>query len=143
MPGVINRKAITLVEIIIATVIISLVMAGLVGVFVVGKRFVLHIRERMASAQLSRLFLDPIQMHVRQDNWDQPVNAIYIPTGISTYTTYCDSDAGHIQNPACPSVADDRKVNNTVYTGQYDTENVSGTDLRRVSVKIGWQEPAP
>ncbi|MDD5281582.1 MAG: hypothetical protein PHC37_04635 [Candidatus Omnitrophica bacterium] len=131
-----NKRSTTLFEVIISTVIFSLVMAGMVGVFVAGKRHVLHARERMTGGEMGRLFLEPLQLAVRQDNWDTASNALRVVG--SNYTTYCDSIVGHTQNPACPS---ERKVNNITYTAEYNVSYPTGTtNLRRVTAKVGWVE---
>ncbi len=115
-----NKKGFTLLEIIIAMLLLASVMAGLVGVFVAGKRYIIHSRERMAGGEIEKLFIDPLGMDVRQDTWD--ANKLKIATGVSL--------------PA-------QKVNNVDYTGQYDVNAVAGTDLRRVKVKVNWTESSP
>jgi hypothetical protein len=131
-----NKRSTTLFEVIISTLIFALVMAGMASVFVAGKRHVLHSRERMTSAEMGKLFLDPLQLYVRQNDWDSASNGLRLVGG--NYTTYCDSVAGHTQNPACPS---ERKVNNIVYTAEYNLSYPTGTtNLRRVTAKVGWTE---
>lgn len=144
MPALIcNKRSTTLFEVIVATVIFSLVMAGMVSVFVAGKRHVMHSRDRMTSSEMGKLFLDPLQLDVRQYDWDNAVtNGLRwdpaCPGRICT--TYCDSVVGHTQNPACPSVASQRKVNNIDYTAQYEVAQVSGTYLRKVVATVHWIE---
>ena len=136
-----NNRSTTLFEVIVATVIFSLVMAGMVSVFIAGKGHIMHSRERMTSSEMSKLFLEPLQLAVRQDTWDTATNGLRLVGG--NYTTYCDSIGGHTQNPACPAVASQRRVNNIDYTAQYEIANVSGTDLRRVRVQVHWSEFTP
>jgi len=137
MPALIrNTRATSLFEVIVATVIFSLIMGGMVGVFVAGKRHIFHSRERMVGSEMGKLFLDPLQLHVRKDTWDYPANALNVGT------TYCDS-SGSSQNPACPSTSGERRVNNVDYSAQYDVSEVSGTDLRKAKVKINWTEFSP
>jgi Tfp pilus assembly protein PilV len=62
-------KGLTLVEIIVSCIILSLVVAGLAGMFVVGKRYIAHSRSRLSAAQLTRYFLDPLQMNVSASDW--------------------------------------------------------------------------
>jgi len=135
MPLICNKRSTTLFEVIISTIIFSLVMAGMASVFVAGKRHVVHSRERVISGEMGKLFLDPLQLYVRQNDWDTASNALRVVG--SNYTTYCDSDAGHTQNPACPS---ERSVNNVAYTAEYNVSYASGTDLRRVTTKVNWVE---
>ncbi len=109
----------TLLEIIVAMVLFAGVMAGLVGVFVAGKRHVIHSRERMTGGEIEKLFIDPLGMAVRQDTWGQPGNELTTPTVTK------------------------QKVNNTEYTPQYTVSSVTGTDLRKVKVKVNWTETSP
>jgi len=107
----------TLLEIIIATIILSLTILGLLGVFVAGNNWVLHLRERATSAELGKSFVDPLQMDVRQDTWGT--------NGLSTTP---------------PSTA--QTINNKIFTVTYATSNVAGTALRRVETTINWTEAA-
>ena len=141
MPTLIrSKRSTTLFEVIVSTVIFSLVMAGMVSVFVASKRHVMHLRNRMSGSEIGKLFLDPLQLAVRQDNWDTASNGLRLVG--TNYITYCDSVGGHPQNPACPSVASQRKVDNIDYTAQYELAGVAGTDLRKVKVQVFWTEPS-
>jgi len=138
MPTLIcSKRSTTLFEVIVAVVIFSLVMAGMVSVFVAGKRHVMHSRDRMTSSEIGKLFIEPLQLAVRQDTWDTTANGLNL-VGLN-YTTYCDADVGHTQNPACPSVASQRKVNNINYTAKYEISNAL-TYLRRVKTTVSWTE---
>jgi hypothetical protein len=144
MPTLIcNKRSTTLFEVIISTVIFSLVMAGMASVFVAGKRNIIHVRERITSSQMGKLFLEPLQLDVRQDTWDTGSLSNGLTLVGLNYTTYCDSNVAHAQNKACPSVASQRIVNNIDYSAQYEVATVSGTDLRRVKVQVNWTEFTP
>ncbi|MDP3041569.1 MAG: prepilin-type N-terminal cleavage/methylation domain-containing protein [Candidatus Omnitrophota bacterium] len=110
----------SLVEILVATVIFSLVMVGLFSVFVSGNKQIIHIRERMSSAQLGKFFLDPLQVYVRQDTWDQAGNELRV-----------GSRAGITQS-----------VNNRSFSEIHAVNPVAFTDLRRVITTISWTEPS-
>lgn len=138
-------------EVVVATVLFALVIVGMLSVFVTGNKQVIHTRERMVSSQLGKLFIDPMQAYVRQDTWDTVSNALYIPAApVNSYTTYCDSVGGHTQNPACPELAAERKINNRDFSAQYDVSRVcigdcsTGVDtgMRRVTATISWSEPS-
>lgn len=141
-------------EVVVATALFSLVIVGMLSVFVTGNKQVIHGRERMVSSQLGKLFIDPMQAYVRQDTWDVDLssNVLYIPASpVNSYTFYCDSDGGHTQGPAafCPS-ATARKVNNREFSAQYDVSRVcigacspaTDTGMRRVTATISWSEPS-
>ena len=140
---ILNKRSSTLFEIIVSVIIFALVMAGMVSVFVAGKRNVMHARERITSSEIAKLFIEPLQLYVRQSDWDTATNGLKWVAG--NYTTYCDSIPAHagLQNPACPSVGTERMVNNIDYTAQYEVAKVAGTDLRSAKVKVSWTEFTP
>jgi type II secretory pathway pseudopilin PulG len=115
----VDKKALTLIESLIAVILIVVIFAALASLFVAGKRYIIHAHSRMAAGELGRVFLDPLQMQVRQDTWDSTC------LGGST----------------CPPA--NQTINDINYNATYNTSNISGTDLRRVTVNILWQEPAP
>lgn len=143
-----RQMGFTLVEIIVASVVFALLIVGLLSVFVAGTKHIVHARERMTSVELGKLFIDPLQMDVRQDTWTlgQASNAL------TPGTTYCDSVGGHTQNKNCPPAAQ-RTVNNREFWAAYtiaqggvnpgDDPALIGTDLRLVTTQISWNEPSP
>jgi len=136
-----KQSGLSLVEILVATVILSLVMLGLVAVFVASKAQIIHSRERMMSAEIGKLFVDPLQLDVRQDTWASGVASNALTLG----TTYCDSVGGHTQNKNCPLTAE-RELNNCFFSATYTIADgttvpaLTGTDLRRVITTITWTE---
>ncbi len=112
---------VTLIEIIVSTLIMSLVMVGLANLYVVAKRYILHSRSRMAGGELGKYFLDPLQMHVRQDNWNQANNSLSVGSYTGTNST----------------------LDNINYTPHYNITNITNTSLRRVRVNITWNETSP
>lgn len=140
----INRQGLTLAEIIISTVILSIVMLGLTNLFVSSKRYIALARARMTGGELGKVFLDPLQMHVRQDLWDDVGNALYDDG--SGVITYCDSDSATDENAVCSSmVVSDRTFDRREYTATYNitSDDFSGnTDtMRKVRTTINWNEP--
>jgi len=120
----------TLVEIIVAALILALVTTGLAYVFLAGKRHILHTRSRIQAAELGRLFLDYLPMHVRQDTWDQAANAL---------STTAPGGRDCASQPGCPA-ATERILDAITYNPQYYISN-AGTSLRKVKVTINWTEP--
>jgi prepilin-type N-terminal cleavage/methylation domain-containing protein len=115
-----RQPGLTLSEIIVSLVIISLTMAGLANIFVSAKRHIMHARSRMTSTELGKYFVDPLQMDVRQDTWDN--------NNLSAPLSY-----------AGPSQTIER-IN---YRPFYNVTNVNDTTLRRVVVDILWNETTP
>ncbi|MDP2830669.1 MAG: prepilin-type N-terminal cleavage/methylation domain-containing protein [Candidatus Omnitrophota bacterium] len=107
----------SLVEILVATVVFSLVMLGMVSVFVAAKGHIMRSRERMISVEIGKFFIDPLQMDVKQENWDTSIFVL----GKSPNTQI---------------------INNTKFTATYVISNVIGTDLYRVITTITWPDSA-
>jgi Tfp pilus assembly protein PilV len=115
-----RTKGMTILEIIIAMLILVLVMAGLANLFVAGKRFVLASRSRIAGGELGKYFLDPLQMNVTQSNWDQAGNDLMIGPDRTGSAVKLEG--------------------NVEYTPTYNITDVTGTDLRQVKLILSWQE---
>jgi len=64
-----NNKGLTLLEILVAVVLLALVVAGLGAIFVSSKSYVIYTRSFMAAAESARYFLDPLRADVRNDTW--------------------------------------------------------------------------
>ena len=114
------KKGLTLIEILVSAIILALVMTGLVGIFIGGKRHILHSRSRMTAAELGKYFLEPLQMEVRQDTW----------------STNC------LGGSACPPTTP-QTLDNIQYNATYNTSAVAGTTVRRARVSINWTELSP
>jgi Tfp pilus assembly protein PilW len=76
-----RKKGLTLLEIVMATLILSLVVTGLANLFITSKRYLLHARSRMTGGELGRYFLDPLQGYVRQDQWPSGPNQNCLAAG--------------------------------------------------------------
>src|SRR3989338_6754315 len=102
-----HKKGFSLIEIIVATFVLALVTTGLAYVFLAGKKHLLHTRSKIQATELGRLFLSPLQMDVREDQWVTSSNCLSAGTG-------------------CPGA---QTIDNILYTPVYDIGNVSGTTL--------------
>ena len=120
-----KKIGLSLVEVLVASTVFSLVMLGLFSVFASGNKQIVHIRERMTSAQLGKFFLDPLQVYVRQDTWDQVGNELKETLGIPR--------AGGFS----PQI-----VNNRSFSETHAVYAVPSTNLRRVITTITWIEPS-
>ena len=139
-----QKKGFTLVEIIVATIIIALVILGMMSVFLAGNKHVIHARERMTSAEIGKLFIDPLQLDVNWSIWTLGAAGNALAIG----TTYCDGDVTHTQNKNCPP-AGQRTINNRTFTSTYVTSAIPdgnadhNDNVRRVTTTINWTEPSP
>lgn len=104
-------------EICISTLIMALIMAGLMNVFLAVKRLSLHTRSRAQTIELGRMFLAPLQLQVRQDQWGD--NCL-------TNTALCSAQT--------------ETLNSIPYAANYVTSDIYGA-LRKAKVTITWNEP--
>lgn len=65
-----KKKALSLLEVIIATIILTLTFAGLAGVFVSGKNYLVHSRARLSTGEFGKFFLDPVNLDVKHNDWN-------------------------------------------------------------------------
>lgn len=129
-----RNKGLTLLEILISSLILALLMTGLANIFVAGKKLIMHSRSRMVSGELGKVFLDPLQMAVRQDTWADAANPLY--SGVR----YCDGNPAHTQQPGCPS-SSERTLDKKVYSAQYTVSRGSPIgNVNRVTVNVTWSE---
>jgi prepilin-type N-terminal cleavage/methylation domain-containing protein len=112
-----RKSGFTLVEIIVAAALFGLVIVGLLSVFVAGAKHMVHARERMVGVQLGKLFIDPLQLYVREDTWDNTANQLKLGDTSAT----------------------DQRVNNRQFSAAYHITDVGGS-LRRVTTHISWTE---
>jgi len=131
-----NRKGLTLLEILVSVILLAMMITGLTGVFISARRFAIHSRSRMAAAQMSKTFLDYLYMHVRQDTWGTSSSDLRNTTAA---LRYCDDEVGHTQQNDCPSEAE-RTLDNVIYKANYTI--VDKFNLRKVALRVTWNETA-
>lgn len=139
-----NKKGFTLLEILIAALIMVMVMAGLTYVFLAGKGHLAHTRSRIQAAELGRLFLAPLQMDVRQDTWDQsPVDPA--PNNLLTAGNYKSTNNPFSDYSGYTTVSwlEEPLMDNITYYPVYEISAVAGTNLRKAKVTIAWDETLP
>jgi prepilin-type N-terminal cleavage/methylation domain-containing protein len=115
-----KRKGLSLIEILVSAVILALIMTGLINIFAASKRHIVRNRSRATASELSRNFLDILQMDVRQDQWG----------------SNCLSSSS---TASCPG---SESLNSYTYTPSYTITDLSGTSLRKVKLNITWNEPS-
>ena len=112
----INKRALTLFEILISVVILALVITGLANVFVAGKKYIKSSRLRMGGGEIGKSFLDPLQAYVRQDTWSNSSNRLGVP---QTWSGTITAD-GYTPNYAVSVHEDIRKVRVTIDLPEID-----------------------
>lgn len=126
-----KRKGFNLIEVIVATVILSVTTAGLLNLFVSSKRWLMHNQASIAGGEIGKYFLDPLQLAVRADNstltardgWNSTYNKFYIPPG----------DAEQRYDMVSQT------INGIIFHSNYTVYPVTATEIRKVKVELGWQ----
>ena len=59
----------TLIEILVSTIVLALVFLGLLSIFMSARKYLQHSQSRMDGSELGKLFIDPLQIQVRQSDW--------------------------------------------------------------------------
>lgn len=123
-------KGFTLVEVIIAMVILSMTVAGLLSVFLSAHRFVGRAKRRLFAVNYARSLAESLRNEVRQDKWDCNIDdagcgGLGLTTNLlGDWTTPINFNEGGI-----------------TYSRRYKVESVGTSDYRKVSIKVTWQEP--
>lgn len=113
-----KKTGVSLFEILVATVVLSLVLLSLANIFVSVKRNIQHNHCVAVASELSKFFLEPLHNQVGQDTW--AANCLGSNSGCFSGTTVRNS----ISYP---------------YTVMTSTPFV-GSELRKAKVTINWTE---
>ena len=117
------RAGFTLVEVIVALVILAATVAGIFASFIASQRYVATAKRRIVAVNFARQKLEELRPYVRQDTWTNSTNPLYSPDETSATPRILPGDFG------------------TQWGGKrYYTVNTSGT-YRPVNVTVTWSEP--
>ena len=106
-----------MLEVLISALILSLVMAGLMNVFLGSKRYILGSRWRITAGELSRYFLEPLSLNVSQNTW----SSSWLGSG-GNYTSNITLDG----------------IN---YTANYNiTQSFNLTNVSKVKLNVTWND---
>jgi prepilin-type N-terminal cleavage/methylation domain-containing protein len=94
-----RQRALSLVEIIVAITILSITMVGLLNVFFSANRRSNISRNQVIAAEAGKLYLESLQMLVRQDTWNAGTN--YLGNYGSTACGAPLTINNHTYTPAC------------------------------------------
>lgn len=76
-----NKKALSLVEILVAMVILTIAAAGLFSSFVAANKFISRSKRRLAAVNAARHINEELYKYVRANDWNDPAdtNLLYCP----------------------------------------------------------------
>ena len=127
-----SKKGFSLLEIVVAATLFALIVAGLANVFVAAKRWLLHSRLKMTAGELGKYFLEPLQVNVKQSDWD---------TAAGDYKTtnplYIHAWTGSVVSPGGKDYAPDYSVARVPAPGVGST---APAQMRKVKVQVKWTE---
>jgi len=137
------RTGLSLIEVIVSTILIALTLLGLSNLFLASKTHIQYSRTRMTGGELGRVFVDPLQMQVRQDNWNNATMNALSATGSGSFR-YCDSNASTTEQPTgCPA-QNERTLGGVEYSARYEiTNHTSSPNIRKVVTTINWPKVQP
>lgn len=114
-----KRKGLSLLENLVAGVILVLALAGLLNTFLAGRRWVMRNRLRMTGGELGKYFLDPLQRQVKQDEWNSNcLGSSNCPNGTAGSAQGLDKD----------------------YTASYTVSDGPISNIKKVKVDITYSE---
>ena len=116
-----NSNGFTLMEILIAFLLLAIISVGLVNLFISSSRFITKSQGRMSAGEIGRRFIDPLHMDVNEAAWGNNCLSGVPPVG-------------------CPAA---QALGQFIFTPTYTTSQVSnpaGTaiELRRVRAQLDW-----
>jgi len=112
-----NKSGLTLVEILVSLLILSIAVSGIVSVFIASERYVVRSQRRLQAAILVRQILEGLHNEVRQDTWD---------TG----------RLRHGYSETTPPIT----IDNITYNLTFNVSNLPNRDYRQVTVNVSWLE---
>ena len=111
-----SKKAVSLVEILVASFILASVFAGLLASFIAVRKYVTRANSRLVGVNMARGVLGSLYPYVRADTWD----SAGLNDGNTTAIPATTVDGGN-------------------YAGNYTVSNVSGHTYREVTINITYQ----
>lgn len=137
-----RKKGLTILEVLVSAVIFSLLLLGLVNIFISVKRHLLHTQSMVAGGELGKVFLDPLNMNVNQSKWSDLIHdyTTVTATGLQLST----EPAGRVGPVQRVPPSD---LSGFPYTPTYHVTRPSmvevidpNTAMRKMRVVITWRE---
>ncbi|MDP2938963.1 MAG: type II secretion system protein [Candidatus Omnitrophota bacterium] len=119
-----DKKSLTLVEIVVAMVILSASVTGLFATFVSGRRIAERAKRRLIAINYARQIAESLKSAVRQDTYD---------TG--------DLGCGVFPCNQVSPIASPSGLFNPLNIYRIENILVGSVNMRKVTIKVTWDEP--
>lgn len=116
-----KKKGFTLIEILVASVVLALLATGLFSVMVSGRYMVARSKLRVGAFEIAKITIEGLRMYIRGDSWNNTSSPLY-PTGV-----WSPQDTG-----SYPPFRFRFKVENASAVG------LPTADFRVVTVEVRW-----
>lgn len=126
-----RSRGFTLLEIVVSMIILSIVVAGAYGLFVSNYKLLTDAKHRLQAVNQAATVMEKLKSYVSADP-NLPANAGEWGA-LKTGTNY--SPQTQIGLDAVPFITG---VSNPQW--KYSVENVTGTDIKKVTVIVNWDE---
>lgn len=127
------NQGFTLLEIMVAMVVLASAVSGLFASFIAAEKFVSRSRRRLAAINACRLIAEDLKAAVSQREWSDPAgtNPLCCPGGAYPCVRDFVLPASFPSGPPWN------------WRGQYEISllDVGGVQMRRVKVRVLWDEP--
>ena len=113
-----NRKGFSLVEVVVASVILALLASGVFSVMISARYLVGRTRDRARAVELARQQIEQMRQLISADQWN-----------LTTSPIYPGSWSGWSPAPGASN-----------YEYRYKVSTVVGAECRQVTIQVRWNE---
>lgn len=136
-----NEKGFSLVEIIVASILLAIIAAGIFSVAVSANKIVSSSTQRHFATEVAQAVLDNMRLYLGDDQWTGSASSPFSTSGWqpgSGYYTFANGQPAFID-----SVADIFRGTefDTLYNGRWRYRVInpgSGYEYRKVEVEVAW-----
>lgn len=126
-----NKKSVSLVEVMVALVILVTCVAGMYATFIAGRKAVARSKRKLIAINYARKVAESLKYYVRQTDYDSQT----APLGCSSYP--CPKDPRLL--PLLLNLPSGLPNASTTYT--VDNIPVGTVNMRKVVITVTWEEP--
>ncbi|MCF7874155.1 MAG: prepilin-type N-terminal cleavage/methylation domain-containing protein [Candidatus Omnitrophica bacterium] len=120
-----NKKAISLLEVLVAAIVLALVAGGLISTFLTVRKYIRHAKERSTATALSYSHVKTLYEDVRADSW----NTGSLSNGLNQSLPVGGQNWSSIDN-----------INYQSANTKYKVDNVGGQPYREVTITVEYPD---